>query len=191
MVYSIDENNRTCCRNCLRNVNRYQITVLCKMNVWISIKHNTWHNFSRFAYGLGVSRLYVLMGWWNITDTWVIGAVIKRLPACDLRTHKVNTGFPSCLYMWDIHFIHMYNSLIIFLSCDQAALWMVQSVRPSVCLYVCLSACLSVCDAFFTMFPSSYRHEIFRSYYQWQKWRPCKRSRSEVKGQGHRGQNPT
>ena len=68
-------------------------------------------------------------------------------------------------------------------SCDQAALWMVQSVCPSVCL--------SVCDAFFTMFPSSYRHEIFRSYYQWQKWCPCKRSRSEVKGQGHRGQNPT
>ena len=31
------------------------------------------------------------------------------------------------------------------------------------------------------MFPSSYHHEIFRSYYQWQKWRPCKRSRSKVK----------
>ena len=54
-------------------------------------------------------------------------------------------------------------------SCDQAALWMVQSVCPS------------VCDAFFTMFPSSYHHEIFRSYYQWQKRCPCKRSRSEVK----------
>ena len=32
-----------------------------------------------------------------------------------------------------------------------------------------------------TMFPSSYHHEILRSYYQWQKWRPCKRSRSKVK----------
>ena len=31
------------------------------------------------------------------------------------------------------------------------------------------------------MFPSSYHHEIFRSYYQWQKWCPCKRSRSKVK----------
>ena len=72
-------------------------------------------------------------------------------------------------------------------SCDQAALWMVQSVRPS----VCLSVRLSVCHTFLTMFPSSYHHEIFRSYYQWQKWRPCKRSRSEVKGQGHRGHNPT
>ena len=29
-------------------------------------------------------------------------------------------------------------------SCDQAALWMVQSVRPSVCLSVRLSVCLSV-----------------------------------------------
>ena len=50
---------------------------------------------------------------------------------------------------------------------------------------------LSVCDAFFIMFPSSYHHEILGSYYQLQKWCPCKRSRSEVKGQGHRGQNPT
>ena len=29
-----------------------------------------------------------------------------------------------------------------------------------------------------------------RCYYPWQKWFPCKRSRSEVKGQGHSGQNP-
>ena len=58
-------------------------------------------------------------------------------------------------------------------SCDQAALQMVFSV--------CLSVRLSVRHTFLTMFPSSYHHEIFRSLYQWQKWRPCKRSRSEVK----------
>ena len=63
-------------------------------------------------------------------------------------------------------------------SCDQEALWMVQSVH------------LSVCHTFFTMFPSSYHHEIFRSYCQWQKWCPYKSSRSEVKGQGHKGQSP-
>ena len=34
---------------------------------------------------------------------------------------------------------------------------------------------------FFIMFPSSYHYEIFRSYYQWQKWCPCKKSRSKVK----------
>ena len=66
---------------------------------------------------------------------------------------------------------------VCFFSCDQAALWMVQSVRPS----VRLSVCPSVCHIFLTMFPSSYHHEIFRSYHQWQKWRPCKRSRSKVK----------
>ena len=34
------------------------------------------------------------------------------------------------------------------------------------------------CHTVFTVFPSWYRHEIFRSYYHWQKWCPCKRSRS-------------
>ena len=51
------------------------------------------------------------------------------------------------------------------------------SVRPS----VRPSVCLSVCHTFLTMFPSSYHHEIVSNYYQWQKWRPCKRSRSKVK----------
>ena len=63
---------------------------------------------------------------------------------------------------------YSYTYVYIF-SCDQAAIWLVQSVR------------LSVRHTFFTMFPSSYHHEIFRSYYQWQKWRPCQRSRSKVK----------
>ena len=40
---------------------------------------------------------------------------------------------------------------------------------------------LSVCHTCLTMFPSSYHHDIFRSYYQWPKQGPCKRSRSEVK----------
>ena len=48
--------------------------------------------------------------------------------------------------------------------------------RPSVRLPVCLSAR----HTFFTMFPSSYHPEIFRSYYQWQMWCPYKRSRSNV-----------
>ena len=60
------------------------------------------------------------------------------------------------------------------------------SVCLSVCLPVCLSACLSVARIFI-MFPSPYHHEIFSFYYHWQKWCPCKRSRSEVKCQGHRG----
>ena len=78
---------------------------------------------------------------------------------------------------------YIFHQIVAFspsiFSCNQAALQMVQSVR------------LSVRHTFLTMFPSSYHHEIFRSYYQWQKWCPCKSSRSEVKGQGRRGHNPT
>ena len=44
-----------------------------------------------------------------------------------------------------------------------------------------LSVRLSVCHTLLTMFPSSYHREIFRSYYQWQKWRQSRRSRSKVK----------
>ena len=83
----------------------------------------------------------------------------------------------------------MIISEVVF-SCDQAALQMVFSVCPSVCPSIRLSVRLSH-FFFFTIFPSSYHHEIFRSYYQWPKLGPCKRSRSKVKGQGKRGQNPT
>ena len=41
--------------------------------------------------------------------------------------------------------------------------------------------CCRSLNALFTMFLSSYHHEIFRNYYQWQKWCACKRSRSKVK----------
>ena len=49
--------------------------------------------------------------------------------------------------------------------------WFSPSVRPSVCL--------SVRHTFLTMFPSSYHHEIFRSYYH-------DRSDVHAKGQGQR-----
>ena len=39
--------------------------------------------------------------------------------------------------------LNKHLNLIGFFSCDQAALWMVQSVRLSVCLSVCPSVCLS------------------------------------------------
>ena len=84
--------------------------------------------------------------------------------------------------------MHGQQDVELFFSCDQAALQMVFSVCPSVRLSVCP---LVRPSHLFDYVPSSYHHEIFMSYYQWQKWRPCKRSRSEVKGQGHRGHNPT
>ena len=108
---------------------------------------------------------------------------------------QVCLGVPSVnlLFVLSCLIKYAHNSIIsdfsifgihrVIFSCDQAAIWLVQSV--------CLSVRPSVCHTFFTMFPSSYHHEIFRSYYHGQKWCPCKRSRSEVKGQGHRGQHPT
>ena len=96
--------------------------------------------------------------------------------------------FMWCLLWWIFatewhHTVFACSALLTcsVFSCDQAAIWLVLSVRPSVCLSVRLSVCLSVRHTFFTMFPSSYHLEIFRSYYQWQKWRSCKRSRSKVK----------
>ena len=65
------------------------------------------------------------------------------------------------------------NVLYDVFSCDQAAIRMVQSV--------CLSVCPSVRHTFLTMFPSSYHHEIFRSYYQWQ-------NDVHAKGQGQRSE---
>ena len=68
---------------------------------------------------------------------------------------------------------------IMYTSCAQAALRTLLFICPS----VCPSVRLSVCHTFFTMSPSSYHHDVFSSYYHWQKWCPCNRSRSEVKGQ--------
>ena len=62
-------------------------------------------------------------------------------------------------------------------SCDQEHLC--QSAR--------LSASLSVTP--FHHVPPSYHDKFFRSYYNSQKWCLCKKSGSEVKGQGHRDQN--
>ena len=42
-----------------------------------------------------------------------------------------------------------------------------------------VDVCPSVCHCFFTLFPSSYHPQFFRSSYHWQTWCPCKRSRSQ------------
>ena len=85
--------------------------------------------------------------------------------------------------MW--HFQLAGNTIVYYL-CEwwqflAATKQLYEWFSPSVCLSVRPSVRPSVCHTFLTMFPSSYHHEIFRSYYQWQKWRPCKRSRSKVK----------
>ena len=64
-------------------------------------------------------------------------------------------------------------------SCDQAALRTLLSVRlfvrPSVTPF-------SICSPHCIIMKLCYCH--------WQKWCPCKRSSSVIKGQGHRGQKP-
>ena len=84
---------------------------------------------------------------------------------CKLVLHKLEGNLP------------LISSFSQVFSCDQAALWMVQSVCLSVCPSVRLSVCLSHLFDYVPIILSS----IFRSYYQWQRWRPCKRSRSKVK----------
>ena len=134
---------------------------------------------------------------WLIWTIWTLLSTVPR-KAVKLNGHNFTDDTQMHVNEWNVLYFNS-NFTEVFFSCDQAALWMVFSVRLSVCLSVGLSVrpsvppsvCLSVCHILLTMFPSSYHHEIFRCYYQWQKWCPCKRSSSEVKGQGHRGHNPT
>ena len=59
------------------------------------------------------------------------------------------------------HKSHWYIFCLYIFSCDQAALWMVFSVRPSVCLSVRLSVCLSHLFDYVPIIVSSWNfHEI-------------------------------
>ena len=105
---------------------------------------------------------------WEKTLQW-----LKQCSATEIKwTHNymynavelssVTLGWDGLGFSW---FFGDYIWYLRIFSCDQAALWMVFSVRLSVCPSVRLSVCLSVCHTFLTMLPSSYHHEIFRSYH--------------------------
>ena len=81
---------------------------------------------------------------------------------------------------YDIGQLHPITVYRIFFSCDQAALWMAQSVCPSVCLSVCLWH-------LFHYVP------VIISSWNFQELLPMTEvmSMQKVKGQGHRGHNPT
>ena len=111
-----------------------------------------------------------------------------KVTEVNTQLSRFRTLTPVWIHIWQWNHAHSWNqhrrgALLFLAATKQLYKWYFPSVCPSVCL--------SVCHTFFTMFPSSHHHEIFRSYYHGQKWCPCKRSRSEVKGQGHRGQHPT
>ena len=93
------------------------------------------------------------------------GCVPISMNKSDCGGHHVNEAYVDA-------------QIAMLFSCDQAA------------LRTLISVCLSVCHTFLTMLLSSYHPEIFRSYHHWQTRNPCKRSRSEVKGQGHKGHDP-
>ena len=84
------------------------------------------------------------------------------------------------------------NSIIIF-SCDQAALWMVFSVRLSVCPSVCPSVRLTVCPSvrlshLFDYVPIIVSSWNFQELSHWTRVRSMQKDK--VKGQGHRGHDP-
>ena len=129
--------------------------------------------------GLGWCMTVLSLMWLSIYNKeWDI-TVIQPISSPSL----LELFMKALVDIWiDLYLIKFqFLSILCVFSCDQAALWMVFSVRLSVCpsvrLSVCLSVCpsvrlsvcpsvrLSVCHTFLTMFPSSYHHEIFRSYH--------------------------
>ena len=73
-------------------------------------------------------------------------------------------AYIRCLTLW------LYSdSILSILAATKQLYEMVQSARLSVCL-----SSQSIRHTFFTMFLSSHHHAVFRSYYHWQKWCPCK-----------------
>ena len=95
--------------------------------------------------------------------TWNAGQTSSENLFLPVVRSDLNGSLLTCLYF----IMYQEYDVICIFSCDQAALWMVQSVRPPHLFH--------------------YVPIIISSW----KWCPCKRSRSEVKVQGHRGQNLT
>ena len=130
-------------------------------NIWISIRISL-----KFVPWVPIDNktskkatIHYLNQWWPISLTHIYSAsvswggltVIGLAGSCPVLTL-------SSLQMREAHLIHYCESLenafcLDVFSCDQAALWMVFSVR--------LSVCPSVTHTFLTMLPSSYHHEIF------------------------------
>ena len=94
----------------------------------------------------------------DFCHTWAIFG-----PLVDKNTRKGELVALPAIDTWGLSFIRIRSlplkSFLDFFSCDQAALWMVQSVCPSVRLSVCPSVCLSV-----TPFWLCYHHRIIMKF---------------------------
>ena len=119
-------------------------------------------------------------------------------------THDEKLGRPNHFLVPKLFWL-IFKIYIYIFSCDQAALWMVFSVCPS----VCLSVCLSVRHTFLTATKQLYEWfspsvclshlfdyvPIILSSWNFQELLPVTKVTSmqkvKVKGQGHRGHDPT
>ena len=82
------------------------------------------------------------------------------------QLNRFRTVTPVWIHIWwwdDAYSLIMLRrgALLFLAATKQLYEWYFLSVCPS----VRLSVCLSVCHTFLTMLPSSYHHEIFRSYH--------------------------
>ena len=106
-----------------------------------------------------VSHSMHMIRWFPLIRCWVCilevnGSMLRRL------------GIDILSAVYYLYISQTFAFVVFLAATKQLYKWYFPSVCPSHLL---------------TMFPSSYHHEILRSYYQWQKWCPCKRSRSKVK----------
>ena len=135
--------------------------------------------------------------------------VIMGTASWNLQTHKTSGGLSkwkplgfSDLWMWPAKSVarwlsfgrlalsHICSTTILLLLAFKCKLYFLAATKQ---LYewFSLSVCLSVRPShLFDYLPIIISSWNFQ-YNQWQKRRPCIRSRSEVKGQGHRGQHQT
>ena len=97
-----------------------------------------------------------------------------KVTEVNTQLNRFRTVTPVWIHIWwrngAYSLMMLRRGALVFLAATkQLYKWYFLSVCPSVCpsvrLSVCLSVRLSVCHTFLTMFPSSYHHEIFRSYH--------------------------
>ena len=98
---------------------------------------------------------------WLIYSPGFSGRSHKDMLACKLQS-RVSCNQPRCGFN-GIYFTVFF--LFFLAATKQLYEWYFLSVCPSVRPSVRPSVLLSVCHTFLTMFPSSYHHEIFRSYH--------------------------
>ena len=128
---------------------------------------------------------------WTVTPVWIhwwlckAWRSVEEVPYCFLRSSikfEDHPGPENCRF--ESNLINITRPVTAIKSLRLALFF--KAATKQLYEWFCPSVRLSVTT--FSLFVSSYHHEIFRSNYHWQKWCPCKKSRSEVKRQGQRDQ---